>query len=261
MTGSNDAAEQVVRLSLEGVEVLAKITGAGAKNIAAALYIIMKEENKNSKGKTSLTKILKTGKPVEIFALKTEDLKKFKSEAKRYGVLYCTLANDKSKTVDGMVDIMVKADDAGIVNRIVERFNLATVDSAKMETTLSDIEQSKDGDIPKETQVVEQNEEEIFAELMSASKEEGELGIENPEVAMTDKNPPLEQSSESYKNQNEGVTEPGEKPSVRAKLQQLKAGQKLESEGRQTRNKDISLPNPKMENVKKKMFKERANRL
>lgn len=34
MTNSGDAAEQVVRLSLEGFEVAAKLTGSAAKNIA-----------------------------------------------------------------------------------------------------------------------------------------------------------------------------------------------------------------------------------
>ena len=40
MSVSGDSAEQVVRLSLEGFEVIAKLTGSGAKNIAALLYTI-----------------------------------------------------------------------------------------------------------------------------------------------------------------------------------------------------------------------------
>ena len=37
MNTSGDAAEQVVRLSLEGVEVAAKITGSAAKEVSALL--------------------------------------------------------------------------------------------------------------------------------------------------------------------------------------------------------------------------------
>lgn len=37
MNTSGDAAEQVVRLSLEGMEVAAKITGSAAKEVAALL--------------------------------------------------------------------------------------------------------------------------------------------------------------------------------------------------------------------------------
>ena len=55
MNTSGDAAEQIVRMSLEGFEVAAKITGAGAKNIAVLLYAILKEEKK-TKGKARLTR-------------------------------------------------------------------------------------------------------------------------------------------------------------------------------------------------------------
>ena len=37
MNTSGDAAEQIVRISLEGFEVAARITGHGAKDIAALL--------------------------------------------------------------------------------------------------------------------------------------------------------------------------------------------------------------------------------
>ena len=50
MNYGGDAAEQVVRMSLEGVEVAARITGNGAKNIALLLAAVLKEEQK-TKGK------------------------------------------------------------------------------------------------------------------------------------------------------------------------------------------------------------------
>ena len=40
MYNSGDAAEQVVRISLEGTEVALKLTGSAAKNIAAMLYAL-----------------------------------------------------------------------------------------------------------------------------------------------------------------------------------------------------------------------------
>lgn len=46
MYNSGDAAEQVVRMSLEGAEVALKITGAAAKNLAAALYTVLKDQKK-----------------------------------------------------------------------------------------------------------------------------------------------------------------------------------------------------------------------
>lgn len=57
MNTGGEAAEQIVRMSLEGFEVAAKITGAGAKNIAILLYSILKEEKK-TKGKARVDKAL-----------------------------------------------------------------------------------------------------------------------------------------------------------------------------------------------------------
>ena len=96
MNTSGEAAEQIVRMSLEGFEVAAKITGAGAKNIAVLLYSILKEEKK-TKGKARLTNMLRSGKELKVFTVKNGDLKKFTQEAKKYGVLYCVLADRGNK--------------------------------------------------------------------------------------------------------------------------------------------------------------------
>ena len=96
MNTSGEAAEQIVRMSLEGFEVAARITGAGAKNIAILLYSILKEEKK-TKGKARLTNMLRSGKELKVFTVKNGDLKKFTQEAKKYGVLYCVLADRKTK--------------------------------------------------------------------------------------------------------------------------------------------------------------------
>ena len=53
MNHAGDAAEQVVRMSLEGAEVALKITGVAAKNLAAALYTILKDQKK-TKGKARI---------------------------------------------------------------------------------------------------------------------------------------------------------------------------------------------------------------
>ena len=140
MSYSGDAAEQVVRMSLQGAEVAAKITGEGAKHIAVLLYAILKEQNK-TKGQVRLTNMLKSGKELKVFAVKDEDLKRFCTEAKKYGVLYCVL-KDKNAT-DGITDIMVRAEDASKINRIFERFQLATVDIGSIQKEIQQ-EQAKD---------------------------------------------------------------------------------------------------------------------
>ena len=42
MAYSDDAAEQVVKIALEGTEMAARITGEGAKQVAILLYAVLK---------------------------------------------------------------------------------------------------------------------------------------------------------------------------------------------------------------------------
>ena len=140
MNNAGDAAEQIVRLSLEGTEVALRLTGSAAKNIAAALYTIAKNKDRNKiKGHQRLSAMLKSGKELKVFTISEDHLKQFATEAKRYGVVYCALRG-KEKSSDGMVDVMVRAEDASKINRIVERFKLATVDTASIK---HDIEKSR----------------------------------------------------------------------------------------------------------------------
>ena len=63
MTNSGDAAEQIVRMSLEGTEVALRLSGSAAKNIAVALYAIAKNADRNkTKGHQRLSAMLKSGK-------------------------------------------------------------------------------------------------------------------------------------------------------------------------------------------------------
>ena len=55
------------------------------------------------------------------------DLKQFCEASKKYGVLYCVLKDRNAD--DGITDVMVRAEDASKINRIFERFQLATVDT------------------------------------------------------------------------------------------------------------------------------------
>ena len=151
MNPGGDAAEQVVRLSLEGVEVAAKISGAGAKNIALLLYAALKEEQK-TKGKARLTSMLKSGKELKVYTITNKDLAKFSQEAKRYGVLYCVLKDRKNTDPNAAVDVIARAEDASKIQRITERFKLATVN--RVDVSL-EIQKDKEKLFPKDKSVKE----------------------------------------------------------------------------------------------------------
>lgn len=130
MSTGGDSAEEIVRLSLEGFEVVARISGSMAKNIAIMLYTISKDTKKKTNGRTNLINMMKSKSALKVFSMSQDDFLKFKREAKRYGILYCSLLNKRD--TDGMVDIIAREDDALRIDRIVERFKLLSVDVAKV---------------------------------------------------------------------------------------------------------------------------------
>ena len=131
MNHSGDAAEQIVRMTLDGVEVAARITGAAAKEVALLLLAALKNNSSKIKarGRERLVSMLRSGKPLEIFSVRERDLQTFTKGAKQYGIVYCVLRNMKNNP-DGLCDILVKADDAPKISRLVERFRFATIDTA-----------------------------------------------------------------------------------------------------------------------------------
>ena len=228
MYNSGDAAEQIVRISLEGTEVALKLTGSAAKNIAAMIYTVLKNRDKNkTKGRQRLTAMLKSGKELKVFTVSEEHLKQFAAEAKRYGVVYCALRG-KEKSADGMVDIMVRAEDASKINRIVERFKLAAVDtvSIKRDIEKSKAEKTAAPSAPEQEKPDKEADDRLLDDLMGAPVKKEENSLPNPEAAKTEKSHPSAPISKKQSRTAEGtVKSPEERPSVREELREIKAKQ------------------------------------
>lgn len=205
MNTSGEAADQVVRMALQTGEVALKITGAGAKQLAVLIYAILKEQKK-SKGRARLETLVRTGKPLTVFSVKESDIKEFVKEAKRYGVLYCAVRNPRGSK-DGMVDLIVKEEDASRINRIVERFKFASV-----------------SEVAK-----------IKSEIVRSREEKGKM--ENPFPAKTEKSRLSEPISVRPDKTAEGTSKlyapsAPKKPSVRKELREIQAARKKEAESK-----------------------------
>ena len=117
MNMGGDAAERLVRDSLMITEEAVKLAGLGAKNLAAILVALAKEEEKTH-GPTRLTRLLRSGEELKLLPIKSEDLRQFRQLAKEYGVLFCPI---KNKSLDnGLNDILFLASAAASVNRVLE---------------------------------------------------------------------------------------------------------------------------------------------
>ena len=233
MNNAGDAAEQVVRLSLEGFEVAAKVTGETAKNIAFLLISVLKEEQK-TKGKARLTNMIRSGKELKVFSVKYKDLKEFTKEAKRYGVLYNVLRDKNSKNPDSVVDIIARAEDCSKIQRIFDKLELACVDKAQiLNDTISErSKQNKNTDEKKKSEIV------VDQAMENSTKED--VPSVNPQLAKTEKDPLSEQN---YKKDTtptkQGTADKNNKPSVRKKLQEKKAKFEKQIKSERTKNKDV----------------------
>jgi len=207
MYQSGDTADQVVRMTLQGIEVAANVAlkagGAASKSLAATLYAII-TDNKKIKGKTRLNSLLKSGKELKVFAIRHEDLKTFCDEAKHYGVLYSVL-KEKNNT-SGICDIMVRAEDAAKISRIVDKFELATIDTKAIRAAI--MAQRENKDIPV---LSEQEHDELVSKLMEDK---------NPNQARIEKSDNL--SEHTYKKQNVAKDSLNERPSIKKQLEEIK---------------------------------------
>lgn len=123
MNTSGEVADLMVKGGIQITESAAKLTALGAKNLAAIIIALMKEDNK-LQGKTNLKQLLKADKPLCILQIKEKDISKFNQEAKKYGVLF-TAVTDKTNN-SGLCDVIAKQDDVTKLNYIMEKLGYAS---------------------------------------------------------------------------------------------------------------------------------------
>lgn len=254
MNTSGEAAESIIRMSLQGVEVVAKISGSGAKNVAAMLYAVMKD-NQQVRGKTNLVNMMKSGKELKVFSIEKDFLKEFTKEAKRYGVMFSAVVDKGEYRNDGMSDIIVKAEDASKINRIVERYKYATKDVARI---VNDVER-RESELDKG--VVEKSlEEKLVDDILAKPINKEENEIVNPLLAKTEKSPLSEPILDNKKELYQGTK--SQKPSVREEIKAIKAEQKakedLASKTDKDKNTSKNKPKDKNRKSKNKKVKERG---
>ena len=87
MDVSAEAADLVVKESLQATESAAKLLGSGMKNVAALLLALARDDYKVV-GKTNSKRLARDPTPAEVIRIKKEDMGKFQKLAKEFGVLF-----------------------------------------------------------------------------------------------------------------------------------------------------------------------------
>ena len=261
MNYGGDAADQIVRYSMEGMEHTLRISGSIAKNLAVFIVAVLKDQKKTH-GKTQMVRMIKERRPTKFFTVPDDRMKEFAREAKARGLLYVVI-KDKKKPINN--EIMVFAEDAAKMNRVLDRMDIDYVkaESGKVEfdTETSKREETKGMEpegTPKEgqekkVQTVSMPEGTIEFEMDESDKQfdfgdmffEEENFMQGKEEKLpSGTSSPSRDFSSGQRNREHGI-----KPSVRAEMKEIKKEQEQKNRQKQSR---------KRQNVKGRKYKKKG---
>lgn len=230
MNTSGEVADLMAKEAIQMTESAVKLTALGVKNLAAIVMALANDDGK-TEGVAKLKQMLKTGKQLCIMQIKESDLKKFNTEAKNYGIMYRPVAD---KTNDnGLCDIIAFHDDIPRLNYIMEKLGY----SAPEQEVEPEAEKTNDDKEVKET----------------AEKEKSEKNRQ-PRAEKTNENP---HGSKSISSEDTIKTDSGIKPSVRKKVEDIKADIEKKKKPEPEKEKSIRHEPPKKKKRKKKNQKGR----
>lgn len=212
MNTSGEVADLMVKEGLMITEEVVKLTGLGAKNLAAIIIALLKEDNK-TQGKTNMKKLLQSNKPLCILQIKESDLKKFDKEANKYGVLFTPIKDENNNT--GLCDIIAKQDDVPQINRILEimGYNKPEIEA--------EIEPEKDGenkDAPEQTKEEQPKNPQPRTRESQHDKESTKCGGTEKEGNPSNGKPSVKKKVEEIKEQHK--QQKADKAPEKAKTQQ-----------------------------------------
>lgn len=227
MNTSGEVADLMAKEAIQMTESAVKLTALGVKNLAAIVMALANDDGK-TEGIAKLKQMLKTGKQLCIMQIKEADLKKFNAEAKNYGIMYRPVAD---KTNDnGLCDVIAFQDDIPRLNYIMEKLGYSA--------TEHDIEP----EAPEQAEV-------------PPDKGKDENSKNRPSRAeRTNENP---HGNKSISFEDTAKTDSGTKPSVRKKIEDIKADLEEKKKPAPEKEKAIQHKQPQQKKRKKKNRKGR----
>ena len=237
MNLGSDPADQVVRYTLEGTEFALRLSGTAAKNFAVFVAAVLRDQKK-TRGKTNLTRLLREGKPLKFFSVPADRMREFAQEAKRHGLLFVPM---RDRNDPEHIEIAIWAEDSAKVERIIDRMQLDVVEAGEAEI-MSDVtpEQPAQNQAEPDHQNAPTNDEPIPFGL---DDPDGGLGFTRPApLSAEPEDPPFSRSTRTNgprsappsasKNRSPNISPAlravqararGERPSVREELRGIKA--------------------------------------
>ena len=122
-------AEQIIRVALLGTTLFLRISGPATLAVAGFLAAAATGKAKTS-GQVRLKTLLQSGVELKVFTMQGDDnFAVFAREAKTYGILYSVVRRNDTEKEQLIYEIMVRAIDAGKLNRVIEKYHLVEVEA------------------------------------------------------------------------------------------------------------------------------------
>lgn len=225
MNLGSEPADQIVRYTLEGAEVALKLSGLAAKNFAVFVYAVLKDQKK-TRGKTHLVRMLKEQRPLKFFTVPSSQMREFAQEAKKRGLLFVPIRNKQNP---GEVELVVFADDAAKVNRVMDRLNLDFVKSQAGGAAPEHPEQQA----PVQTESVPMENGPVEFAVGGMEDEFSVPARQEPAANFTPEAPGRSPSGNSSPSKDGSPISPGPKPSVKKELQEIRKEQAEKGKARE----------------------------
>lgn len=253
-------------VTVKGVECVSNLAGRGALSLATFLVAVLKDQ-KRTQGKTRMKAF--HGKPTKVFVIKAKDMKAFAEEAKKYGILYAAVINKKQP--DGIIDVVVNANDAAKVDRIAERFALSTVDvdkiRADIEKTRAEKAQAgagKERTTPPAEKEAHTVDERTLHEMVDPAPQKMEhkqpadvTEKANPTKARTERSSPSAPISNDNPQRGGEISVKEGRPSVRQQIKEMRQERQAQKAEKQPERGRTQQPVHKQPTKKKSKSKER----
>ena len=224
MNLGSEPADQIVRYTLEGAEVALKLSGLAAKNFAIFVYAVLKDQKK-TRGKTHLVRMLKEQRPLKFFTVPSGQMREFAQEAKKRGLLFVPIRNKQNP---GEVELVVFADDAAKVNRVMDRLNLDFVKSQAGGA----VPQHPEQQAPVQTESVPMENGPVEFAVGGMEDEFSVPARQEPAANFTPEEPERNLSGSSSPSRNESPGSKSPKPSVKQELREIRREQAEKAKAR-----------------------------
>ena len=96
MSESSQAAEQIIKMTLDGTEYAVRIAGSIGTELAKKLSDAMRS-SRPSRGRNRLKELLRSGKELSLFSIQNRDVNRFAKEARRYGITFSMVKDRNEK--------------------------------------------------------------------------------------------------------------------------------------------------------------------